>query len=198
MRVRPLLSLVFVAALALAVVWPHGAAAQSLRGSRRSVSRMHHRAVASRLRFYENARAVRTATARGHFVRLGGSADYRVAITGDAAVVLPATRDFVRQLAARYRAACGSPLVVTGALRPLSRRLANSSPHSVHPTGMAVDLRKPSGRCLTWLRRALLAYERSGLIEATEERRPPHFHIAVFPRAPQRYASTQRRAARAD
>jgi hypothetical protein len=198
MRARPLLSLVSVAGLAFAVAWPHAATAQSLRGSRRSVNRMHDRAVASRLRFYENARAVRTATARGHFVRLGGNANYRVAITGDAAVVLPTTRDFVRQLAARYRAACGSPLVVTGALRPLARRLANSSPQSVHPTGMAVDLRKPSGRCLAWLRRTLLAYERAGLIEATEERRPPHFHIAVFPRAPQRYASAARRTNRAD
>ena len=198
MRVRSLLSLAPVAGLALACAWPHGAAAQSLRGSRRSVSRMHDRAVASRLRFYENVRAVRTATARGHFVPLGGNADYRVAITGDAAVVLPTTRQFVRELAARYRAACGSPLVVTGALRPLARRLVNSSPQSVHPTGMAVDLRKPTGRCLTWLRRTLLAEERAGRIEATEEHPPPHFHIAVFPRSAQRYASAARRVDRAD
>ena len=201
MRARSLLSLISVAGLALASAWPQGATAQSLRGSRRSVNRMHDRAVASRLPFYKNARAVRVATARGRFVRLGGNADYRVAITGDAAVVLPTTRDFVRQLAARYRAACGERLVVTGALRPLDRRLANSSPRSVHPTGMAVDLRKPSGRCLTWLRRTLLAQERAGLIEATEERRPPHFHIAVFPRAARttpRYAASVRRADRTD
>lgn len=188
-RLTPLL---VAAGMALAAAWPHAAAGQSLRGSRRSVTRMHDRAVANRLRFYENQRTVRTATAEGRFVRLRGNGDYQVAITGDAAVVLPGTRDFVQELASRYRAACGSPLVVTGALRPLSRHLANSSSQSVHPTGMAVDLRKPSGRCLTWLRRTLLAQERAGLIEATEEHHPPHFHIAVFPGAARRYASRGR------
>jgi hypothetical protein len=187
-----LLPLLSAAGLALAVAWPHGAAAQSLRGSRRSVKRMHDRAVANRLRFYETPRAVRTATAQGHFVPLRGNGDLQVAIAGDAAVVLPGTRDFVQELASRYRAACGSPLVVTGALRPLSRRLANSSSQSVHPTGMAVDLRKPSGRCLTWLRRTLLVQERAGLIEATEEHHPPHFHVAVFPGAARRYAAASR------
>jgi hypothetical protein len=69
---------------------------------------------------------------------------------------------------------------------------------SVHPTGMAVDLRRPSGRCLTWLRRTLLAAERRGAIEATEERHPPHFHVAVLPDRVQKAAATpvRRRAQR--
>ena len=72
-------------------------------------------------------------------------------------------------------------MVVTSATRPMSRKLVNSSSQTVHPAGIAVDLRRPSGRCLTWLRRTLLAAERRGTIEATEERRPPHFHVAVLP-----------------
>ena len=72
-------------------------------------------------------------------------------------------------------------MVVTSATRPMSRKLANSSSLTVHPTGIAVDLRRPSGKCLTWLRRTLLAAERRGAIEATEERYPAHFHVAVLP-----------------
>jgi hypothetical protein len=75
-------------------------------------------------------------------------------------------------------------------VRPRSLRLANSSDKSVHPTGMAVDLRRPTNsRCLSWLRNTLLALEANGVIEAVEERNPPHFHIAVFPTQYQRYAS---------
>jgi hypothetical protein len=50
----------------------------------------------------------------------------------------------------------------------------------VHPTGMAVDLRSPHGRCRRVLRTELLAMERAGALDATEERRPPHFHLTVF------------------
>jgi hypothetical protein len=56
---------------------------------------------------------------------------------------------------------------------------------------MAVDLRRPSGRCLTWLRRELLSMEGSGVIEATEEHHPAHFHVAVFADEYLRYAAAQ-------
>ena len=49
---------------------------------------------------------------------------------------------------------------------------------------MAVDLRRPAGSCLRWLRTALLDEERAGIVEATEERHPRHFHVAVFPNTP--------------
>jgi len=94
---------------------------------------------------------------------------------------LPATEAVLADLGARFRASCGERLVVTGALRLTSRHVANGHPKSVHPTGMAVDLRSPYGRCRRWLRTALLALERSGRVDATEERRPPHFHLTVFP-----------------
>jgi hypothetical protein len=79
--------------------------------------------------------------------------------------------------------ACGEQLVVTSAVRPTSLRLANGVDKSVHPAGMAIDIRRPNrGSCAKWLRETLLAVEGRGVIDATEERYPPHFHIAVFPR----------------
>jgi hypothetical protein len=62
---------------------------------------------------------------------------------------------------------------------------------------MAVDLRKPAVRCRTWLRRRLLAAERRRVIEATEERRPPHFHIAVLPSRYEKIASSRSKSASA-
>jgi LysM repeat protein len=71
---------------------------------------------------------------------------------------------------------------VTSAARPLSLHLINSVTKTVHPTGMAVDLRRSNRRaCRDWLRSTLLDLEGSGILEATEEHHPPHFHVAVFP-----------------
>jgi hypothetical protein len=53
---------------------------------------------------------------------------------------------------------------------------------------MAVDLRRPSGHCLSWMRRELLSLENAGVIEATEEHHPAHFHVAVFAREYLQYA----------
>ena len=47
---------------------------------------------------------------------------------------------------------------------------------------MAIDLRRPGGRCRAWLERVLLSLEAQGVLEATAERRPPHYHVAVFPK----------------
>lgn len=155
------------------------ASAQSLRGSHASVSLMYRSAQRGGLDFYETTTEVRRAVLRGELVALGGNANYMVSNVR-APYVRPETRAFVVDLAADYRRACGTRMVVTSATRPMSRKLRNASSLSVHPTGIAVDLRRPSGRCLTWLRRTLLAAERRGDIEATEERRPPHFHVAVL------------------
>ncbi|HSG48845.1 MAG TPA: LysM peptidoglycan-binding domain-containing protein, partial [Longimicrobiales bacterium] len=39
-----------------------------------------------------------------------------------------------------------------------------------------------SRRCRQWLERVLLSLEGAGVVEATRERFPPHYHVAVFPR----------------
>ena len=141
---------------------------------------MYRRAVRGGLNFYETTSEVKRGVIRGELVRLTSNAHYVVSNTR-MPYVRRETKVFVTSLALRYHRACGTPLVVTSATRPMSRKLANGSSLSVHPTGIAVDLRRPRGRCLTWLRRTLLTAERRGGIEATEERLPPHFHVAVLP-----------------
>lgn len=141
---------------------------------------MYRSALRGGLDFYETTRDVKRAIVRGELVPLRSTSTYRVSNVRTP-YVRPQTRSFVASLARDYRRACGQRMVVTSATRPMSRKLVNSSSLSVHPTGIAVDLRRPSGRCLTWLRRALLAAERRGAVEATEERHPPHFHVAVLP-----------------
>ena len=171
-----------LAAAATVVAAPVGAANGSLRGSRSSVDRMYDYAVDRDLGFVRTASAARSAIARGRLVPLpetGPYVHYRVD-GAEYPYLLPSTIDFVHRFAAMYRNGCGERLVVTSALRPKSEQPRNSSPKSVHPTGLAVDLRKPGGRCLTWLRGALLTLEREGVIEATEENNPPHMHLAVF------------------
>ncbi len=168
---------------------PAGVEGQSLRGSRTSVDLMYRQARSHQLHFYETSAGVRRAAQRGEFVRLTGNSNYRLGSVGHP-YVLPSTETFVNRLGAQYRAACGEKLVVTSAVRPKSQRLANSVDKSVHPTGMAIDLRKPTkGSCLSWLRNTLSYLDGTGAIEATEEFRPPHFHVAVFPQPYARYVS---------
>ena len=156
---------------------------------------MYRRAVRGGLDFYETTPQVKRAVVRGELVRLSGNAHYVVANVR-MPYVRPETKAFVTDLALGYHRACGTRMVITSATRPMSRKLANGSSLSVHPTGMAVDLRKPSGRCRTWLRRTLLSAERRGIIEATEERRPPHFHVAVLPSPYERAAARDKTTAR--
>ena len=172
---------------ALSLALSGTADAQSLLGSRSSVDLMFRSAQQQELYFYQTSAGVRRAASNGTLVRLTGNGSYQLAGVSQP-YVLPTTRTFVERLATQYRNACGERLVVTSAARPKSQRLANSVDKSVHPTGMAVDLRKPkAGRCLTWLRSTLVSLEQRGLLEATEEKRPPHFHVAVFPRQYSRY-----------
>jgi hypothetical protein len=165
--------------LTAAALIPQLAEAQSLRGSPASVDRMYYRAHAERLTFFETENAVKEAAEAGDVALLWGNMDYAVVGTR-VPYVRPSTLRFIEQLGAAHRKACGQPIVVTSGIRPTSRKLRNGHVKSVHPTGMAVDIRKSPGNCREWLRRALSGLEAQGLIEATEENRPPHFHIAVF------------------
>lgn len=177
----------YVAALVAVALTPVALAAQSLLGSRRTVEYVYRQALRHDLTFYRSGRAARAAVARGDLVRLRPSARLRL-VDVSYPYVLPTTRLFVERLAAQHMRACGTPLVVTSALRPKTFRLFNSVDLSVHPTGMAVDLRKPrQASCRRWLRQTLLALEELGLLDVTEEFRPPHFHVAVFPEPYRRY-----------
>jgi hypothetical protein len=181
----------FSLASTLVVVLASSLDAQTLRGSPASVDRIHRQAVNHGLTFFESPAAVREAGRRGELVRLNGNRDYALADVSYPYLV-PAAHTFVERLASQYHAACGERLVVTSATRPTSFRLMNSVAKSVHPTGMAVDLRRPANaRCLSWLRNTLLALEGAGVIEAVEERNPPHFHVAIFPSQYTRYVQTR-------
>ena len=203
MQQRPRRVVTGVAVLALLTGAALPADAQSLRGSRASVRRMHRYATAHQLHFHRTSRGIRSAGAEGRLVRLRATRDVALHDVSHP-YARPATALFLERLAAQYRAACGERLVVTSGTRPLSVRLPNGSARSVHPTGMAVDVRRPRGQCLVWLRRTLLSLERQGVLDATEERRPPHFHVAVFAAPYRRYlarrgvsVSARPRAARA-
>jgi LysM repeat protein len=91
------------------------------------------------------------------------------------------TKLFLDRLSSQYYSACGEKLTVTSLLRPRNRQPANASVRSVHPTGMAVDLRIPAKqRCRSWLENTLLSLEKERVLDVTRERHPPHYHVAVY------------------
>ncbi|MEO7711912.1 MAG: DUF5715 family protein [Gemmatimonadaceae bacterium] len=108
----------------------------------------------------------------------------------------PEVRDFLERFAKSYRAMTGERLVVTSLTRPANGQPRNAHKLSVHPAGMAVDLRIPSdsaGRA--FIERSLLAMERSGALDVTRERSPAHYHIAVFAGPYATYAAREDSAA---
>lgn len=176
-----------------ATLLPATGEAQSLRGSPASIRRMYRGARAEGLKFFATPSAVRKAIRGGRLVRLTPTRDIAVSEDVSYPYARPQTKTFVARLAAQYRRACGERLVVTSAVRPATRQPPNSSARSVHPTGIAVDLRKPGGTCLRWLRQTLLELEGTAVIEATEEHDPAHFHVAVFPSRYRRYVAARTR-----
>lgn len=94
----------------------------------------------------------------------------------------PAVALFIERLSGQYFAATGERLVVTSLTRPTSRQPRNAHRLSVHPTGMAVDLRIPKNAAARkWLESTLLELEATGVLDATRERSPAHYHVAVYP-----------------
>src|SRR6185503_1553970 len=92
----------------------------------------------------------------------------------------PAVKLLIERLAAQYRSATGERLVITSLTRPLNHQPENASALSVHPAGMAVDLRIPaSKKNRAWLERTLLGLEDKMVLDVTRERHPKHYHVAV-------------------
>ena len=183
---------VAVAALAAAIITVAPAAnaqraarePESLRGSKASVEKMYDFAQRYRYPFYLTPTTLDDAIARGKLVPLTGDENYELTRGVGFSYATVEAREFITQFAPQYLAACGAPLTVTSAARPMSRQPRNANPHSVHPTGIAVDIRRPfPGPCLTWVRGALAQLEAQGIVEATEEHHPVHLHLAVL-RAP--------------
>jgi hypothetical protein len=118
----------------------------------------------------------------GDLVAFDGNDDYSVDDAVRWPVGRPELRRFIERLAASYRAACGEPLVVTSLTRAISQQPRNAHALSVHPAGIAADLRiSGNADCREWLEAALLDLEAAGVLHAIRERRPPHYHVALFP-----------------
>ena len=165
------------------------AAAQSLRGSPWSITKQNRVAHDHDFTFLATSRGVRDFVSKGYLVELTGDASYTLAGVSYP-YARPEVKLFVERLAAQYRVACGERLVVTSLTRPRSAQPDNASRRSVHPTGMAVDFRRSTQRaCRAWLEDTLLELEEEGVVEATRERYPPHYHVAVFPNSYARYVA---------
>jgi hypothetical protein len=172
------LSLLALAACAAPVV-----RAQSLLGSHESLIKQNEEAREHDFTYLRTSSDVRDYAQQGILVRVPGNADYELA-TDEVSFpyARPEVKLFVERLAAQYRESCGEALVVTSLTRPITRQPPNASAISVHPTGMAVDLRRSdSSGCRQWLETVLLDLEGKGVVEATREQYPPHYHVAVFP-----------------
>lgn len=176
---------VLVAALLLAFAGAAVSAGEvtiTLRGSPESMERQNRIARDELFSFLRTIRDVTRSADAGVLVPVLGNTDYEV--IAEWPYARPVVRDFVELLAQRYRLGCGEPLVVTSLTRPLTHQPANASPLSVHPAGMAVDLRvSDRRRCVQWLEAELLGFEAAGLLDGTREYHPAHFHVAVFPEA---------------
>lgn len=157
--------------------------AQSLLGSHESLMKQNEEAREHDFTYLRTAGDVREFAQDGFLVRLSGNADYELASDEVSfPYARPEVKTFIERLSDQYHGACGERLVVTSLTRPITRQPPNASVISVHPTGMAVDLRRSdSSGCRQWLETVLLDLESKGVVEATREQYPPHYHVAVFP-----------------
>jgi len=158
------------------------ARAQSLRPTPASLDRQNAQAHRQRFSYLETPAQVRRFVDLGYLVPIPGNRDYTVKEGIQFAYARPAVKTFLERFSRRFHDVCGEQMVVTSLTRPRSLRLHNSSVRSVHPTGMAVDIRLPWSRsCRGWVEGVLYSLEAEGLLEANREHHPPHYHVAVFP-----------------
>lgn len=172
-----------VTALALACMaaFSTPAHAQSLKGSKRSLDAQNRVAEQHDFTYIGTTAQAKRFVELGHLVHVKSNGDYHVNRISHP-YARPEVELFVSRLGRQFRSACGEQLVITSLTRPTSRQPRNASSRSVHPTGMAMDVRRSNSRaCRSWLEKVLLSLEGAGVLEATRERNPPHYHIALFP-----------------
>lgn len=116
----------------------------------------------------------------GHFVTLQHPA---LVVSARRPHVLPSTAHFMYRIAEQYNASGCGKLRVNDATRLVSERPRNGSPYSVHPAGMALDLRviDLNETCYAVFEGLLRDAEASGQADVTREYFPPHFHVVVVP-----------------
>lgn len=186
-----------LAALALgSLSLPAAALPSGLGGSPASMVQQHAAAMDEDYTFVRTPADVQELERGGALVPVTGNAHYALSKVSFASA-RPEVLSFIERFSAGYHEATGRKLVVTSLTRPTALQPRNAHKLSVHPAGMAVDLRVPADATdRAWLERELLALERRGLIDVTRERSPAHYHIAVFG-APYRAYSAKLEAAEA-
>ena len=168
----------------------HLGQAQTLKGSRASMERQYQEAVNLGYTFMKTSSAVTKFVESGYLVKVNSSNHFELSSVSYP-YARPAVKTFIERLGLQYFAACGEKMTVTSLTRPIDKQPANAAQDSVHPTGMAVDLRIPQkGKCRSWLESTLLSLEKTDVLDVTRERNPPHYHIAVFPQDYVRYVAS--------
>ena len=156
--------------------------AVGLGGTRSSLARQNVQAQRHDFSYLVTRSQVLRFVESGWLVQVPGNSNYRLKEVSFP-YARPEVKLFIERLSGQYHSECGEQLVVTSLTRPKNYQPRNASPQSVHPTGMALDMRRPNNwTCRKWLERVLVTLESRGVLEATYERRPPHYHVAVFPR----------------
>jgi len=162
--------------------------AQTLKGSRSSMERQYQVAVQNGYGFAQTAKLVDQFVGAGDLVLVTKNRFFDLHDVSFP-YARPPVKNFIEQISAQYFANCGEKLTVTSLTRPINKQPQNAASDSVHPTGMAVDLRIPQvGKCRAWLERTLLSLESADVLDVTRERRPPHYHVAVFPEVVHQFA----------
>jgi hypothetical protein len=178
-------------AIALSLAPAAVASADGLAGSPFSMVHQHEIAVKEDYSFLRTSKDVRALASKGALVPVTENADFSLSKVSYP-LARPEVRDFVERFAASYHEATGSRLVVTSLTRPTAAQPANAHVLSVHPAGMAVDLRVPATSTdRAFLESSLLAMEKAGVLDVTRERSPAHYHVAVFAEAYAQYAARQ-------
>lgn len=154
--------------------------AQTLMGSAASMEKQYHLAQTYGFKFINTSSEVQRTINSHQLVRVNPDR-YMALHDVSYPYAVSETKLFLGRFSAQYYSACGEKLIVTSLLRPRNRQPANASARSVHPTGMAVDLRIPAKQnCRAWLERTLLSLEKERVLDVTRERYPPHYHVAVY------------------
>lgn len=183
----------FLPALLVLLAGVTPASAQSLRGSPASLDRQNRVAHGHDFTYLRNRSHVEKFIGLGLLVPVRATSNVEL-VAVSFPYARPEVKLFIDRLSAQYSAACGERLVITSLTRPRASQPRNASPRSVHPTGMALDIRLSRSRaCRDWLERALLSLERVRVLEATRERRPPHYHVAIYPQQYHNYVEALQR-----
>ena len=156
-----------------------------LKGSKEAVMGAFNYALEADYTFATSEAARDLLIENGTLVKLEGT--YIRLVDVSEPYVLPVVSQFVNRLGEQYAARGCGRLEVSGAFRNLEHQgtLSNGSSHSVHPTGMAVDLRRivPTNDaetfCLHWLQDTLATIEATRRIDVTAEDHPRHFHVVL-------------------